>query len=156
MQKILRPIRILVPTLLAAFAAAGCESSTLSSEEVQGTFSLETYDGNALPTPIFDAGAETHVLLAETLRLEPGGAGTRGRVVRVDFDDPTRPDRNDVYSETFQYRIRDGRLEITVSCPPNALALCAPGPHSVGTHEGDALVLSFGDDRVLRYRRIDD
>jgi hypothetical protein len=155
MPKILRPIRILVPTLLAAFAAAGCESSTLSPDEVRGTFVLETYNGNALPTPIYDGGVETHVLLADTMRLGRGGDGTQVRVVRVDFDDPTRPDRNDVYSSTFQYQIRGGRLEITVQCPPNALALCAPGPHNVGTHEGDALVLSFGE-TALRYRRVDD
>jgi len=153
MPNLLRPLRILVPALLAAFAAAGCESSTLSSGEVQGTFALETYGGDALPTPIFDAGVETHVLLADTMRLGPRGGGTQVRVVLVDFDDPTRPDRRDVSTSTFEYQIRDGRLEITVNCPPNAL--CAPGPHNVGTHEGDALTLRFGDE-VLHYRRVAD
>ena len=42
-----------------------------------------------------------------------------------------------------------------IECPPNAIALCAPGPHNVGTHQGDALVLSFGE-TALRYRRVDD
>jgi hypothetical protein len=154
MPKILRPIRILAPILLAAFAAAGCESSTLPPQDVQGTFALETYGGNALPLPIFDAGVETHILVADTMRLGPGGAGTQVRVMRVDFDDPTRPDRQDVFTSAFEYRIRDGRLEITVACPPTAL--CAEGPHNIGTHEGDALTLRFGTDDVLRYRRVQD
>ncbi len=146
-------VRIFLCTLLAAFAAAGCESSTLSSDDARGTFVLETYDGNVLPTPVSDAGVETRVLLADTMRLGSGGAGTLLRVVRVDFDDPTRPDQHDVFTASFQYRIRDSRLEITVNCPPDAL--CAPGPHDIGTHEGDALVLSFGG-TALRYRRVGD
>lgn len=153
MPKILRPIRILVPTLLAAFAAAGCESSTLSSGEVQGTFALETYNGSALPAPIFDAGPATYFLVADTMRLGPRGGGTQVRVMGVDFDDPALPDRHDVSTSAFEYRIRDGRLEITAHCPPNAL--CAPGPHHVGTHGGDALKLGFGSE-VLHYRRVAD
>jgi hypothetical protein len=146
-------VRALLPTLLAAFAAAGCESATLSPDEVRGTFVLETLAGNPVPLPIFGTGSETHFLMADTMRLGPGGAGTQVRVIRVDFDDPARPDRVDVFPAVFEYRVRDGRLEITVECPINAL--CAPGPHGIGRHEGDALVLGSGDS-VLRYRRIED
>ena len=153
MQKILRPLRILVPALLA-FASAGCDSSsTLPADEVQGTFVLESYDGDALPVTIFDTGTEAHVLLADTMRLGSDGIGTQLRAVRVEFDDPARPDREDVFTGTFQYRVRGSRLEITGQCAPNAL--CAPGPHNVGTHEGDALVL-VSVEGVLRYRRVED
>jgi hypothetical protein len=153
MPNLLRPIRLLVPTLLAAFATAGCESSTLSSDEVQGTFVLETLAGNPVPLPLFGTGSETHFLVADTMRLGSDGGGTQVRVIRVDFDDPARPDRVDAFSTTFGYRVRGSRLEITVRCPPNAL--CAEGPHGIGRHEGDALVLGSGDS-LLRYRRIED
>lgn len=146
-------VRILVSTLLAAFAAAGCESSTLPSDDVQGTFVLETLAGNPVPLPLFGTGSETHFLVADTMRLGPGGVGTQVRVIRVDFDDPARPDRVDVFPAVFEYRVRGTRLEITVRCPPNAL--CAEGPHGIGRHEGDALVLGSGDS-LLRYRRIED
>jgi hypothetical protein len=152
MPNLLRPIRILVPALLAAFAA-GCESSTLSSDDVQGTFVLETLAGNPVPLPISSTGSETHFLTADTMRLGPGGAGTQVRVIRVDFDNPARADRVDVFRTVFEYRVRGNRLEITVSCPPNAL--CAEGPHGIGKHEGDALVLGSGDS-ILRYGRVQD
>ncbi len=42
-------VRILLPALLAAFSAAGCESSTAAPGRVRGTFVLETYRGNAVP-----------------------------------------------------------------------------------------------------------
>jgi hypothetical protein len=146
-------VRTFLPALFAALAAAGCESSTLSPEEVQGTFVLETLAGNPVPLPLFGTGSETHFLVADTMRLGPGGAGTQVRVVRVDFDDPARPDVEQVSTSTFYYRVRFGRMEIGYACPPNAN--CLPGPHGIGTHEGDALVLGSGDS-VLRYRRIED
>jgi hypothetical protein len=144
-------VRIFLSTLLAAFAAAGCESSTLSPEEFQGRFVLETFRGNAVPARV-DTDAFSWFLLADTIRLETRAGGTQIRAFRVDFHDPARSDEEQVLVQSFEYRVRDGRLAMSNNCPLNALCV---GPHDVGTHEGDALVLDFGDG-ARHYRRIDD
>ena len=151
MPKILRPIRILVPTLLAAFAAAGCESPALSSDDVQGTFVLETFRGDPVPA-VVETDAFSWFLLADTIRLETRGRGTQIRACRVDFHDPARSDEEEVSVQSFEYRVRDGRLAMSNNCPLNALCV---GPHDVGTHEGDALVLDFGDG-ARHYRRMEE
>ncbi len=87
------------------------------------------------------------------MRLGLGGDGTQVRAVRVDFHDPARPDEEQVSAESFRYRVRDGRLSVTNNCPIDSL--CA-GLRDVGTHEGDALVLDFGDESVRRYRLVED
>jgi hypothetical protein len=146
-------VRILLSTLLAAFAAAGCESSTLSPDDARGTFVLETYDGNAVPATLGATGVAAYILVADTMRLGRAGEGAQVRARRVDYHDPARPDEQYVSAESFRYRVRGGRLSITNNCPIDML--CA-GLRDVGTHEGDALVLDFGDGGVRRYRRIED
>jgi hypothetical protein len=145
-------VRSLLPALLAAFAAAGCgESSTLPSEELQGTFVLETFRGGPVPARV-ETESFTYHVIADTIRLETRTAGTQIRAFRVDFHDPARPDDEQVLVQPFEYRVRDGRLAMSNHCPLNALCV---GPYDVGTHEGDALFLDFGDG-ALQYRRIED
>jgi hypothetical protein len=139
--------------LVATLSAAGCESSTLSPDEVRGTFVLETYRGDAVPALTGTTGAAAYILVADTMRLGPGGDGAQVRVRRVDFHDPARADEEYVSAESFRYRVRDGRLSVTNNCP--IAATCA-GLRDVGTHEGDALVLDFGDGNVRRYRLVED
>jgi hypothetical protein len=155
MTRILRPLRILVPTLLAALAA-GCESSTQPPDEFRGTFVLETYAGHELPLPIFDAGGDTatHFLMADTMRLGWNGFGTQTRGIYVNFDDPAHRDVARVAVEIFRYRVDDGELGFTFRCPPGQP--CPSGPYTItGWIEGDSFVLEFGYGPI-RYRRIDD
>lgn len=163
MPKILRPIRILVPALLAALAAAGCESATLSPDEVQGTYVLVSYNGAPLPGETASLEDARHYLLADTIELGPDGSGTETTLSRVDFRDPAVADREVASTWTFGYEIDDDRLRVTYGCPLLGLApaatfddvhptSCVPGPHAIGRIEGDDLVISTRV-AVLRFRR---
>jgi len=157
MPKILRPIHILAPTLLASLAA-GCESSTLSRVEAAGTFALESIAGVPVPVTTHDTGTARYITVADTIRLEPDGDASQTVVFRLDFADPTRLDEESRTVANFRYRVRGDRVieAITDPCPPNAL--CPVGPHILGRHEGDALVRSAvdGADNVILYRRVAD
>jgi hypothetical protein len=146
-------VRTFLPMLLAAFAAAGCDSATMSVPDLSGTYVLETRNGNALPAPVLDAGTYRHFLLADTMRLEPDNTGTQVRVHRVEYDDPTRPDVVQASTSRVWYRFRLGRVELGTVCPPNANCFDAPQP--VASREGDVLTVSYAAE-VLRYRRTAD
>jgi hypothetical protein len=151
MPKILRPIRTLVPALLAVLAA-GCESSTLSPDSVPGTYVLVSYNGKPLPQETSSTGSIRFFLLADTFKLGPNGAGREVGATRADFLDPSRPDEESKHTTDFAYEINDDRLRVTYICAPNALALCAPGPHAIGRIRGDELTVTTMN-ALLVFRR---
>jgi len=152
MPKVPRPLRILVPALLAAFAAAGCESSTLSSGEVQGRYVLVSYNGAPLPGETASLESARYYLLADTIELGPNGIGSESSVTRVDFRNPAVADQEEASVTSFGYERNDDRLRLTYACPPTAL--CAPGPHAIGQLDGDELVLNTRA-AVLRFERVE-
>ena len=152
MPKILRPIRTLVPALLAALGAAGCDSATLSPDSVPGTYVLVSYNGKPLPQETSSTESVRLFLLADTFKLGPNGAGQEVGATRADFLDPARPDEESVYATDFAYEVNDDRMRVTYICAPNALALCAPGPHAIGRIKGDELRVTTMN-AVLIFRR---
>jgi len=152
MPKILRPIRILLPTLLAVLAA-GCESSTLSRETLSGTFVLETYNGQPLPYETASLENARFYLLESTIELSSNGTGTETAVTRTDFRDPALADKTEAGVSSFGYEVDGDRLRVTYACPPNATALCAPGPHAIGRFEGEDELVVTVFNGILRYRR---
>ena len=146
-----RPRIALVLPILPALLA-GCDSTALEPEEVVGEWVLETINGSPLPaspwlTPGFPA-----FILADTLRLETDRRGSEVRVVRVDYPEP-REDEVSTRTSTFTYTLVDGRIEVTLQCPPTAL--CAPGPHFFGELDGATLVArELGTTSELRFRRL--
>jgi hypothetical protein len=161
MPRILRPIRILVPSLLAVLAA-GCESSTLSPESIPGTYVLVSYDGKSLPQETASLEDARYFIVSETFELAGDGTGTEIRTTRVDFRDPAREDRDEVAEMEFTYEVDDDRLRFTYRCqtfPAAALdtvlpTTCAPTPHAIGRIEGDLLLVTT-EDALLRFRRED-
>jgi hypothetical protein len=159
MPRILRPLHILVPTLLAVLAA-GCESSTLSPESIRGTYVLVTYGGKSLPRETASLEDARYYVVSETLELAGDGTGTEIRTTRVDFRDPVREDRDEVTEMEFTYEVADDHLRFTYRCqtfPAAALDVvlpttCAPRPHAIGRIEGDVMLVTI-EDALLRYRR---
>jgi hypothetical protein len=165
MPRILRPLRILVPTLLAALAAAGCESSTLSPESIPGTYVLVSYNGQPLPYEETSLEELRHLILADTFRLDANGTGTETNVTRVDFRNPARTDSETVRVFRFAYEINDDRLRFSYACSnlvnvsatraANVLPTsCLPGPHAFARIEGDVMLVTTRS-AVLRLERID-
>lgn len=159
-------VRAFLPALLAALAAAGCESATLSSDEVQGTYVLVSYNGAPLPGETASLEDARHYILADTIELGPDGSGTQTTLSRVDYRNPAVADREVASVQTFSYEIDDDRLRVTYGCPlldtaPAATfdgvhpTTCVPGPHAIGRIEGDDLVISTRV-AVLRFRRDQD
>lgn len=147
-------VRIFVPALLAALGAAGCDSATMSPDSVPGTYVLVSYNGRPLPQETSNTESVRYYLLADTFKLAPNGTGQEVGATRVDFLDPARPDEESVYATNFTYEINDDRLRVTYVCAPNALALCAPGPHAIGRIRGGELTVTTMN-AILLFRRED-
>ena len=163
MPKILRPIRILLPALLATLAA-GCESATLSPEMISGTFVLETYNGEPLPYETASLEHARYYLLESTIELSPDGTGTESVVTRTDFRDPAMADVTAAYVSDFGYEIDGDRLRVTYGCSTLGTApaaasddvhptSCLPGPHAFARFDGEDEMVVTVFNGVLRYRR---
>lgn len=140
MPGILRPLRLLVPTLLAALAA-GCESATLSPDSVAGTYVLVSYNGNPLPQETASLEHARYYILADTLTLAASGFGTEIRTTRVDYRDPAVADQESSAVAELHYELNDDRLRLSYRCGGPEIN-CVPGPHAFGRMDGDELVLT--------------
>ncbi len=130
-------------TLLAAAVALfaiGCGDDPLAPSLVAGTYVLQSVNGVALPAPTAypTPPGDQATVIADTLRLTADGRGT---IVTVqDYvmgdGDPSRQ----VGRSEFSFTTTEDGIEITFDCPPDVLALCAPGPHMVARYGNGRLV----------------
>lgn len=127
----------------AAALTAGCDDP-LRPSEVAGVYVLREVAGDPLPAVELSNESFTIRVLADTLVLEGDGRGTRVRVEEVisaEGPGPVVPVRDE---SGFEFRTPDDRIEITLDCPNEVLALCAAGPHLVARRTGDGLRVDGG------------
>lgn len=143
-----------VLAVLAAFSAGACDGSPTSPGEVPGTYVLHSVNGDPLPAVATPIPGATVYLEADSLRLSPDGTGSEVVVHRTVYGTPGQPDEIERTELRLQHELRDGRVEITYLCPPDALALCMPGPHALARATDGWLIVSSRAD-VYRFRRVD-
>ena len=132
----------------------GCRE-TLSPRDVTGTYVLEQVGDDPLPAVVFRDGSGLVRIIADTLRLRMGGRGSFVSVRVIEhFSSSQLPLAASRLESELTYRIADARVEMTFTCPPNAM--CAPGPHLVGERVPRGMIIEqtvLADSR-LTYRRV--
>jgi hypothetical protein len=140
-------LRVVLPALLAVFAAGCGESATLAPEEnYQGTYAMVKDGGVPLPRQISSDFVYRLFVVADTLRLLPDGTGTKVWVYELRPNDPSRSVSTSRGTYAVTYQVRDGFLELTSGCQT------PPCGFTYGHMEGEMLVLGQGFTHV--YRRI--
>jgi hypothetical protein len=142
-----------MPTMirLLAFAAlltiaSGC-SSPLSPKQVEGAYTLQTVDGAHLPAVLYAQGTDTLYIFQGRLQLNANRTGTRYQYLV--FRRPGVPQQITEMHLDVTYRIRGTVVEISTTCPANAL--CTEPPHDRARLTGDALVVEQFDGRTAVY-----
>ncbi len=146
-----------------AAAAAGCASNGEPLTPDTGVpaggavYVLRTVAGAAVPAVwIWNAGV-TVTVLADTLRLRAQGRGERVLVEEYLEATPALSSRRRE-AGALEYARWSDRIEISLPCNDQILALCIAPPHFVGRVTADALVfeqaLSYAT--PLRYERVRD
>ncbi len=134
-----RTAGILLAAAVALFAS-GCGDDPLAPSLVAGTYVLLSVNGVALPAPNAHPTppGDRATVIADTMRLTADGHGSTVTVedyITADGDSSRR-----VGTSEFTFTTTREGIEITFDCPPDMLALCAPGPHMVARYGGDRLV----------------
>jgi hypothetical protein len=107
---------------------------------------LRSIGGDPLPAVAGQFGSITLLVLADTLRLLPNGAGVRAQVEVQDFATDEVLLRDLVpRRSSFTYLRTGDRIEFTLACPPEAS--CVAGPNMVGLLEGNILEVELDPPR---------
>ena len=125
-------------TAVAVLAISACNDPT-GPGRFAGSYRLERYDGVSLPAITYRSGVTSVTILRGSLMLGDEGTGVATSTTRV--VDPNTPQGSETtFSQLLRFEVRDGRIEITFVCPPNAD--CIAGPHLVGARVDGGLALS--------------
>ena len=138
---------------LVAFSAQAC-SDVLGPEDFAGTYQLERYEGMALPAIQSRVGAMTFLIVSQRFVLGDNRKGVILTTWRTVNDGaPQGPDVSS--SSEVGFVVRDGHVEVTIVCPPNAS--CIAGPHYVGGRVAGGLALAWpaSSKPASIYKRID-
>ncbi len=140
--------RLVLPALLAVFAAGCEESATHAPEEnFQGTYSEVRTQGVPLPAQVSSDFVYRLFLVADTLRLLPDGTGTQSWVFELRPNNPATHSLSiSRGSRPVTYEARDGILELAFSCQN------PPCGSVSGYMQGEMLVLGTYPGNV--YRRV--
>jgi hypothetical protein len=152
-----------ITTLVLSFAALlvmACSDSPLAPSAVAGTYVLLSIDGRALPTSSGSTGPADEPLevVADTLRLNLDGTGSRVRVQRI-MSGASMGEWTPLRGESaLHYATTGSGIAVTFDCPPNALMLCAAGPHMAARFSAPELIatpLSGEPRQELVYARVE-
>lgn len=144
-----------MPTMIRflAFAAlltvASSCSSPLSPKQVEGIYTLQTIDGGDLPAVLYAQGTDTLFVFQGRLQLSPNRKGMRYQYLV--FRRPGVPQQITEMHQDVTYRIQGTVVEISTTCPPNAL--CTEPPHDRARFTGDGLVVEQFDGRTAVYTK---
>ncbi|HSJ06795.1 MAG TPA: hypothetical protein VK936_08835 [Longimicrobiales bacterium] len=133
--------------------AAAC-GDLLGTAPVEATaWALESLDGGSLPAVSVANEWVTLLTRADTLRFDGGTRGTQ--IVHWDaaYSSPEVADESGRTESAFRYRVRQGRVEISFDCPPNALCVAPPHLYAVPV-DGALRVQQVGGGVVRIYRRV--
>ncbi len=109
--------------LLLLFAAIGCSETT--GPKLPATFELVNINGRPIPTYFSVTPGPTSIVLSAYLLLDTEGKALWTERRRDSAGAET------AFTHTFEYRIRDGQIEVGSfePCPPNA--------NCIGTYKGE-------------------
>ena len=128
----------LVRSVIALLSMAACSDPT-GPGRFAGGYRLDRYEGMPLPAITYQSGATSATILQQSLMLGEEGTGVAGWTMR--FVDPIAPaGTENTFSQALRFEVRNGMIEITFVCPPNAD--CIAGPHLVGGRVDGGLALS--------------
>jgi hypothetical protein len=127
-------IRGAVVALVLGSSAWSC-SDSFGPEDVEGRYILESVSSVRLPVTVSGEGW-SYQMIADTIWFADARAGSRVQV--IEWNDGRG---RESYEQQFVYRIRDGRVEVTFACPPNAS--CVEGPHLLLVREGNKLRATY-------------
>ena len=138
---------------LGAFTVQAC-SDPLGPDDFAGTYQLERYEGMSLPAVQGRSGSRTFLIVSQHVVLGDNGRGvilTTSRTV----EEGVLPGPDVSMSSEVGFVVRDGYVEVTIVCPPNAS--CIAGPHYVGGRVGGGLALAWpaSSKPASIYKRID-
>lgn len=141
------PARLRLPLLVLA-TALGCTDSQEPTRP-SGAFALQRVGSDALPAVVFTSDDVSLRTIADTLRVDPGGTGTR--IIVGDYTPANGPRSEPTRSEgPFTYQIIDNTISIAFDCPPNAN--CVEPPHLIGRFSPLTLAITFAlGQRVPQY-----
>jgi hypothetical protein len=132
---------------------AGCDG-LLEPARVEATaWALESLDGAPIPAVSVANDWVTLLTRADTLRFSDG----RGvNIVYWDaaYTSAEVADESGRTESAFSYRLREGRVEISVACPPNALCVAPPHMYAVPVDALLRVELAGGGGPVRIYRRV--
>jgi len=124
---------------LGAFSAQAC-SDALGPDDFAGTYQLERYEGMTLPAVQARVGVRTFLIVSQRVVLGDNRRGVILTTSRTLNDGaPEGPDVS--ISSEVGFVVRDGHVEVTIVCPPNAG--CIAGPHYVGGRVAGGLALAW-------------
>ncbi|HEX5726559.1 MAG TPA: hypothetical protein VFX98_13880 [Longimicrobiaceae bacterium] len=133
--------------------SGGCDSALgVDPAEVAGTYVLEAVAGSPLPAVVMENEDFMSTVLADTFRFSGDGTGRQSVRTRLRLHATGVTENISFQQQTFGYRIRGARIEITYVCAPNAL--CLPGPHLIARPTADGLRIE-GEPGDFDYRRLE-
>ena len=128
----------LVGSVIAFLAVGACGDPT-GPGRFAGSYRLDRYEGVPLPATTYQAGTTSVTILQQSLMLGEEGTGVASSTTRV-VDPDTPQGEENTFSQLLRFEVRNGMIEITFVCPPDAD--CIAGPHLVGTRVDGGLALS--------------
>ncbi len=136
----LRLSAALLLTIFVAFGATACDTITGGDDDITGTYTLKTYNGESLPYVVYEDDQSKYEILGGTLTLnEHNSCSLTSSGQETYKPDNTTQDDNE--TDICMYWVTDATIRITVE---------DEGGEGVdvvvtGTISGDTITLAGGD-----------
>jgi hypothetical protein len=137
----------------AVLFGAGC-GEWVAPVPVASAYALESIDGAPIPAVSVANDWVTLVTRADTLRFGDGAMGVNIVHWEAAYSSPEVADESGRTESAFSYRLREGRVEISFPCPPNALCMAPPHLYAAPVDGGLRVEWVGGGGPVRIYRRV--
>ena len=126
---------VMFRALVALLIVSACDNDPLAP--LSGDqYVLRSIAGVSLPAPYAPNPDHNERIVADTLAFQSNGSGMRRTVYEGNPDPAARR----LEESTFNWIGQGDRVEITFTCPPDAL--CIQGPHLAGTRSNSEIVIT--------------
>jgi hypothetical protein len=139
----LTPCSTRLLTALVVALSPACSGDSLAPGTLGEEYMLVSVAGDALPTELFTSESGTLLVLSQTIRFGPKGAGSITETTELVLPGAGAPAASPVaVTSGLHWTEADGRVEVEFDCPPNAQ--CVAGPHLIASVDGQALRATWG------------
>ena len=108
----------------ALLVGGACDDPT-GPGRFAGSYRLERYEGASLPATIYQSATMSVTILGQSLLLGEEGTGVATMTSRV-VDAITPQGLETTTSSLLRFQVRNGVIEITFVCPPDADCIAQP------------------------------